>query len=171
MSVAQLMEFIHGKNVAIVGNAQSIFETADGEKIDDADVVVRFNRGFIENPKAQGKRTDILFLACELTADELQQFDAQYTVNRSYKTKCGDITLDNTLRRRYRKKYDAYPSSGLMAIIMCINAGAKRIDIYGFDFGKTPTYYNPEGYVTRHEYEKEREIIKAWQDKGILTIN
>lgn len=171
MSVAQVMEFICGKSVAIVGNAQSIFETACGEKIDDAEVVVRFNRGFIENPKAQGKRTDILFLACELTADELQRFNAKYTVNRSDKTKCGNITLDNVFRRRYRKKYDAYPSSGLMAICMCINADAKSIDLYGFDFGKTPTYYNSDGYVTRHDYDKESEIIKAWQDKGILTIN
>jgi uncharacterized Rossmann fold enzyme len=59
----------------------------------------------------------------------------------------------------------------MMAINLCKTAGAKSIDLYGFDFGKTQTYYNPKDYVTRHDFATEEAIIKGWQDKGILKIN
>jgi hypothetical protein len=169
--IAEIMEYLSDKSVALVGNAQSIFDTAHGKAIDAHDVVIRFNRGFITAPDAQGSKTDILLLACELTAEELQRFGAKYTINRSGKTICGDITLDDVYRRRYRKKYDAYPSTGMMAINLCKTAGAKSIDLYGFDFGKTQTYYNPADYVTRHDFATEEAIIKDWQKRGILTIN
>jgi hypothetical protein len=169
--IAEVMEYLRDKSVALVGNAQSIFDTAHGKAIDAHDVVIRFNRGFITAPDAQGSKTDILLLACELTAEELQRFGTKFTINRSSKTKCGDITLDDIYRRRYRKKYDAYPSTGMMAINLCKTAGAKSIDLYGFDFGKTQTYYNPADYVTRHDFATEEAIIKDWQKRGILTIN
>ena len=168
---AEVMEFLHGKSVALVGNAQSIFDTAHGKAIDAHDVVIRFNRGFITAPVAQGSKTDILFLACELTAEELQRFGAKFTINMSSITQCGDITLDDIYRCRYRKKYDVYPSTGMMAIKICITAGAKSIDLYGFDFEKTPTFYNPEGYVTHHDYNTEEIIVRDLEKRGILTIN
>lgn len=159
-----LSDEVKNKTVAIVGNAKSIFSHQYGAEIDAHEVVIRFNRGFIVDPKAQGIRTDILFLACELTPEELQRFKAKVTVNRSEKTKCGDYTLDDTMRRRYRKKYDAYPSTGMMAIEYCRRAKAKKIDLYGFDFGETQTFYNPQDYITKHDYAKEKQLIDNFND-------
>lgn len=85
--IKPVKDFICGKRVAIVGNAQSIFDTVHGKAIDAHDVVIRFNKGFITAPDAQGSKTDILLLACELTAEELQGFGAKFTINRSDKTK------------------------------------------------------------------------------------
>lgn len=58
-----------------------------------------------------------------------------------------------------------------MAIDVCLRFGAERIDLYGFDFEKTPTFYNPDGYVTQHKYSEEEKIIRQYEKDGLLTIN
>jgi hypothetical protein len=157
--------------VAIVGNAQSIFATHHGSAIDDHDVVIRFNRGFVSNKDAQGSKTDILILACELRAEEVAQFNAVYVLNRSNKTKCGDVTFRNIIRRKLKQKTGAQPSSGFMAIWLCRYAKTKKIDLYGFDFEHTPTFYNPVGYVSKHNYNAEEKFVRGLAEKGIVRIN
>lgn len=169
--IPEIRGLICNKSVAIVGNAQSIYSKKNGAKIDSHEVVIRFNRGFISDKEAQGSRTDILFLACELTPEELAQFNAKYTINRSSRTKCGMITLNDDWRKWYRKRFDNYPSTGLMAIAVCRDCEAKKIDLYGFDFWDTPTYYNPKGYITKHNYENEKKIAHILASNKIITIN
>lgn len=163
--------FIKDKTVAIVGNAQSIFDKQNGKKIDAHDVVIRFNRGFITNQKSQGTKTDILIMACELNIDEKSSFKAMYYVNRSNNTQSGDLTIKNRMRARLRAWIGKQPSSGFMAIDLCREAGAAKIDLYGFDFEKTPTFYNPADYVTQHDYASEEAIVCNMAKLGILTIN
>ena len=167
--IKEVLDFIKGKRVAIVGNAKSIF----GQKndIDGFDVVIRFNKGFITNKQAQGSRTDILFLACELNLDEKSSFKAVYYINRSSATKCGNLTLDDKERFELKAKIGKQPSSGFMAIDICREAGAKSIDLFGFDFEKTPTFYNPEGYETKHDYKTEESIVRDFEKNGILIIH
>lgn len=159
--IDQVKRFLKGKSVAIVGNAKSIFDKKGGSAIDAHDVVIRFNRGFVTNEEAQGTRTDILILATELNVDEKASFKAMFSVNRSENTKCGDLTIANEPRRRLRVLLGAQPSSGCMAIDLCREAEVKSIDLYGFDFEATPTFYNPEGYKTLHNYSAEEKYIKG----------
>ena len=63
------------------------------------------------------------------------------------------------------------PSTGFMAIDVCLYFGAKSIDLYGFDFEATPTFYNPVGYKTQHDYNKEEDIVRKYEQEGKLTIN
>ena len=65
----------------------------------------------------------------------------------------------------------AQPSTGFIAIDMCIYFDAKQIDLYGFDFEETPTFYNPEGYVTQHKYANEKDIVERYERMGILRIH
>jgi hypothetical protein len=63
------------------------------------------------------------------------------------------------------------PSSGFMAISWLVRLGvAREIVLYGFDFGQTPTYYNPVGYKTPHNFAREGQIIMGWQAEGRLRI-
>jgi hypothetical protein len=156
--LSKILNYLEGKSVAIVGNASSIFDKSNGKAIDSHDVVIRFNKGFVTKPESQGTRTDILIVACKLTLDQKASFKAKYCINRSNRTKVGEYTLPNSMRFRLKEIIGAQPSSGMLAIELC--KGAKSIDLYGFD-GITPTYYNPEGYVTQHNYTKEQEIIKS----------
>lgn len=155
-----LSDEIKDKNVAIVGNAQSIFSHKYGSEIDAHDVVIRFNRGFITKPESQGLRTDILILACELNVDEKSSFKAKYSINRSSRYKSGDYTFPDNLRRVLRQNLGVQASSGYLAIEYCRRFGAKKIDLYGFDFEATPTFYNPKDYKTKHNYAKEKQIIE-----------
>jgi len=153
-----LRKLVKDKTVAIVGNAKSIFDKKNGKEIDGHDIVIRFNRGFITQPESQGRKTDILILAVNLNLDEKSAFKSQYYVNRSRKTTCGEITIDDQFRADLKEIIGKQPSSGFMAIKLC--ELAKSIDLYGFDFGKTKTFYNPEGFVTPHDYDKEHELIE-----------
>ena len=168
----ELLNYIKGKRVAIVGNAQSQFEKTYGEEIDNADIVIRFNKGFIKDPSSQGTKTNILMLACELTEEELASYHADIVVNRSnqYKNKV-DYTLGSmdkeVLRNRIRINQ---PTTGFIAIDLCMTANAKSITLYGFDFEKTKTWYNPDGYKTPHNYHKEEELVRIYEKAGILTV-
>lgn len=168
--IKDVLKLIKGKTVAIVGNAQSIFGLNNGQAIDNHDVVIRFNRGFITKPESQGTKTSIVFLACELELDEKASYKAEYYVNRSRNTRCGDYTISDDDRARLRSWVGKQPSTGFMAIDICREAGAEKIDLYGFDFEKTPTFYNPVGYVTQHDYGTEEKLVADMEQRGVLTI-
>jgi hypothetical protein len=164
-NLPEIKDYIKNKRVAIVGNAKSIYDKDYGQEIDDHDIIIRFNRGFPTKPESQGTKTDIIILACELTIDEKMQYKAMYSINRSHNTKCGNYTIQNIDRQRLRNAIGKQPSSGFMAIDLCLEA--KSIDLYGFDWGETPTYYNPDGYITQHNYDREKQLIKQMRDVTI----
>lgn len=178
-NLARLKETVAGKRVAIVGNAQSIIGKGQAEEIDKHDIVIRFNKGFPS--KFVGYRTDILFLACTLTREELSRFDAIFTVRRS--NLCQNVcnfNVSKSDRARIaqapnkaqiaRGKGKSQPSTGFIAINFALSAGAKQIDLYGFDFFRSPTYYNPAGYVTLHNGEKEAEKVLEYAKWGLVNI-
>lgn len=169
--IAEVMDFIKDKSVAIVGNAKSIFEKQSGAEIENHDVVIRFNRGFVTDKYAQGFKTDILILACELTKAEKAKFGALFTINRSKRTHCGKLTFDDKMRRDLKDLIGAQPSSGFMAIDLCRKAGASKIDLYGFDFGATQTFYHDADYKTKHDYATEARLVHLLAGQGVLTIN
>ena len=70
-----------------------------------------------------------------------------------------------------KEKLGSQPSTGFMAIDICLTAGAKSIDLFGFDFEETPTFYNPEGYQTAHDYPSEKRIVEEYERCHLLSIN
>lgn len=168
----EILDAIKGKDVAIVGNAQSIFKTKYGEEIDKKNFVIRFNKGFPNKPESQGTKTTMVILACELSKPDIEFYKAKYLVNRS-KSYLNDVpySISNKDRRVMSEKIGFQPSSGFMAVDLCLTAGAKSINLYGFDWEQTPTYYNRQGYVTQHCYRIEKEIINRYEKAGLLTIN
>lgn len=173
---------ILGRSIAIVGNAKSLLETHHGEQIEAHDIIIRLNKGFVTQPSAQGSRTDMVGLTPELTeAETVAHFVPSYFLMlipkmRHYKL-FGKDAVRNTLFYNFRywladrNLIGRRPSSGFMAISWMVRLGqAKSITLYGFDFGATPTYYNPEGYKTPHNYDREREIVLDWERQGLISI-
>ena len=168
----ELLDYLKGKSVNIVGNAQSLFDREYGKEIDKADVVIRFNKGFITQPEKQGTKTSILMLGRDMTKEEIDSYGAEIVVNRSTKYKNNiDYTISaldtELLRNRIRINT---PTTGFIAIDICMTANAKSITLYGFDFEKTKTFYNPDGYKTPHNYHKEEELVRLYEKAGILTV-
>lgn len=164
---------IKGKRVAIIGNAKSLFDFEQGAKIDSFDFVIRFNRGFITRPECQGSKTSLLLLGTDLiTSDEINSFQAKWVLNRSNRyNNPVYFTISNWDRKALREKLDCQPSTGFMAIDLCLALGAKSIDLFGFDFERTPTFYNSPDYKTLHNYSKEEQIVSDYERCGLLTIN
>ena len=169
--IEEIGEQIRGKRVAIVGNAKSIFDKRNGKEIDSHEFVIRFNKGFIIKEESQGRKTNLLLLACELSKEELESYKADYICNRSmHYNNPTPFTIKNEQRALMKLRLGSQPSTGFMAIHICLNYGAESIDLYGFDFEKTPTFYNPIGYKTQHDYNKEEDIVRDYERKGLLKI-
>lgn len=162
---------IEGKRVAIVGNAKSIFDHQFGQEIDNHDFVIRFNRGFIIKPECQGTKTTFLITAANLSDEEISRYNAKYTANRSCNyTSNTDFTINSRERCIMAGGIGAQPSTGFMAVNICLCFGAKEIDLYGFDFEKTPSWPNKEGYKTQHNYQKERDILFGYEIRNMINI-
>lgn len=167
----RLLKDIKGKSVALVGNAQSIFDKHNGNEIDKHDFIIRFNKGFIEVPSSQGTQTTMVMLGTSLPRWQIQLYNAKWVVNRSNRyDNIVDYIVPNIDRKRMRDKLEAQPSTGFMAIDLCLTAQARHIDLYGFDFEKTKTYYNDPNYITQHKYSEEEKIVLEYQKNGLLTI-
>ena len=167
----RLLNDIRGKKVAIVGNAKSIFDKKNCELIDSHDFIIRFNNGFTINPESQGAKTTMVMLAINMPPEKLSLYNAKWVVNRSnhYDNRVNFI-IPNPDRKRMRDKLEAQPSTGFMAIDLCLYAQAKSIDLFGFDGEKTPTFYNNPNYVTQHNYGKEQELIHLYEKSKLLKI-
>ena len=162
---------IQGKRIAIVGNAESIFNEKNGKEIDKHDFIIRFNRGFIIRPECQGTKTDFLITACPLTDLEISSYNAKYTANRSgsYHSNC-NFTINNEDRWIMANGLGVQPSTGFMAINICLYFGAKSIDLYGFAGNKCKTFYNDPNYITQHNYDKEQEVIMGYIANGLVNM-
>lgn len=170
-SLLPLKKLLKDKNVAIVGNSSKILQQTYGPEIDNHDIVIRFNKGFpTRNTKALGTKTDILFLACTLNRIELNQFNARYTVKRS--KLCGNQCDFNILSidRITLKQGVSQASTGFLAINFALSADCKNIDLYGFDFFKNPTYYNPKNYKTLHNGLSEADKVIEYEENNLLNI-
>lgn len=163
-----LKPLLNGQKVAIVGNSSQVLKKAQGKAIDAHDVVIRFNKGF-PNEKV-GYKTDILFLACTLTAEELKRYNAKYTVRRSKLCQNECNFKVSKIDRARLKQNGAQPSTGYLAVDFALGCNCKKIDLYGFDFFQNPTYYNPVGYQTRHNGIGEQARILELQKAGLLKI-
>lgn len=178
----KLKEFIKDKSVAIVGNSQSIFSKKQGQNIDNHDIVIRFNKGYPIRKDSQGTKTDILFLACTLKPQELEMFNAKFTVRRSKYcgNKCNfELTSNDKIQftqdpnnesKRLREKV-SQASTGFLALQFCLSSECKIIDLYGFDGFKNITYYNNINYKTTHNGDKELEKILEYEKYNLLKID
>lgn len=166
-----LEEEIKGKRVAIVGNAKSIFDKKYGKEIDNHDFIIRFNRGFIQKAESQGNKTSLLILACPLTDDEIKKFDTKWVANRSESyTSNADFTINNYDRWLIANSLGSQPSTGFMAVNICLYYKAKEIDLYGFDFCESPTFYNPPDHICPHDMWKEKQILQGYENVGLVKI-
>lgn len=171
------------KTVAVIGNSSSMFTQRHGEEIDSHDFVIRMNRAaqFYEfNPsweKSHGLQTDMW---CVWRYDELEVDDmvvTPYVMQMAFwHGKYKDV------KGRYNKKKDLYfypeehvlelqrvsgirtPSTGLMVLDWLAYQRANSVDVYGFDWKKTPTWTDTERNLQdrfQHDFNKEETYCKT----------
>lgn len=181
-----LINLFKDKSLAIVGNSPSALGQNSGQKIDNADIVVRFNDYKLSTEFAPhcGSKTDIWYLAVweksVLEAKKylssikylLLDFDYRHSfvsdgllgvvslALREYETKI--IVNDEYLKNKIKTEYNIYyPSSGFQAVALAlILGGYQSLDIYGFSFQDPQRNINK---VCNHYYE-DKIVRKNWHN-------
>ncbi|MEO7099594.1 MAG: glycosyltransferase family 29 protein [Luteolibacter sp.] len=155
MDFNELQQIFEGRRIALVGNAQSIFGKNHGAEIDAHDVVMRFNYGEIKSPRDQGSRTDVYGLSdARITWDYIEtNFHPRVVVWLTPKPLSEKLSEPNAIplfrtpetvaEELSVKTSPGRPSSGLIASSLVLDkCGAASIDLYGFDFFETRTFYH-----------------------------
>ena len=153
--IKNLKTILDNKTIAVVGNAESILNKNCGSEIDENDIIIRINKGFIVKKDSQGSRTDILTSSIELGSDviekEFPNLDAYIwlTPKISSLRTLPEIAKDKIFFYPFISWLKLYlklktrPTSGLMLIDYILsNVNYKKINIYGFDFFKTNSIQN-----------------------------
>jgi len=113
------------KDVAIVGNAKSIFN--EKRDIDKHEVVIRLNRGFPKD--GIGTRTDILGTSFGLTQDEIKQYSPKAILwctprheNMTDYLKQVAYIFPKSSWVNLESRINARPSTGLMTIYYVLSS-------------------------------------------------
>jgi|TARA_R110000782_G_scaffold11478_2_gene34882 hypothetical protein len=166
-----MKEVFEGKTVSVVGNARSLFDSKYGKEIDTAEIVCRIKRGFFmlkpQDLVSHGNRTDVWFLNWFKTMNP----------NRMTSKTC-----DHIVEILHHPAIDAEwlkadlghhrPSTGLRILHLISLYNPKTVNVYGFDWKKTPSFHDKkmiderhnfaleEDYCHRRFFEKQKEVFK-----------
>lgn len=181
-----MKEWFDGKTVAVVGNARSLFDYQYGELIDSHETVCRINQGaIIVNNLSQGSKIDVFAfsglkkfknLLLELNLEKNIYTSSRKIVEASslsnvmtypseyYKTlKNKLISLDKSFTATDdspgigEKGEIKKPSSGICLLDYISKMNPSNVSVFGFDWKKSPTYYNLGGYNLSHDWFYEEQ--------------
>lgn len=172
-----MKEWFDGKSIAVIGNAKSLFNKNYGKEIDSHDVVIRINKGIevCANSKlilSHGKKVDIW---CFNLYKSLENFDnfmkkqipqnyKRLQMNYSPLTGHFDSTISETAINEVKNIFAPKKiTTGFRILHYLTKFDTSKVDVYGFDWKETPTYY--VNYVSKsdidHDYKKEKEYCFA----------
>ena len=158
-------------SVAVVGNAQSLFETESGTEIDSHDVVIRMNRAAQlmdispDYEPSHGTRTDIW---CMWRHREYENVDIAEP-NSVCQMMWWDETPESGVHQIHTGWFSGRmspwtPSTGMMTLAW-LSTLPCTVSVYGFDWKATPTYTDPHrqhDQTSIHNFELEREICEQY---------
>ena len=169
----------NNKSIAIIGNAQSLFEQELGNEIDSHDIVIRMNSGMIKEAKSQGNKTTIWARSFPLKEKEVnEEFNPKYvfwiTPKLSVKP-IYSISLHKKMfilpfsswEELYKKLNQPRPTTGLSIIYFILEyCNAKKVNLYGFDFFETKSFYLEKIRMdTPHDFLKEKKFVSSLMKK------
>ncbi|WP_170606511.1 hypothetical protein [Ruegeria arenilitoris] len=164
--MADLESLVRGRDIALVGNASSLFEAF--RPIDEHQVVVRINRGVFLPPHRNeaGRRTDLLLVSTDLgKVNYREKSDRIVWMSPSDREKISPSQARGYYfyRERWWKalkaEVGARPSTGCMGVDLLARLGAGRLTLYGFDFWESETFYNGENRPGPHSPETEKKFV------------
>jgi len=163
-----MQEWFENKDVALVGSSAALMKSTLGNSIDSHEIVCRINRGvIIQNPLAQGIRTDVWAIGQSKTVDDLFK---KYKIKNFYMSHKGRKIIDNRihyylsmeiLNNLRNDLVHSKPSSGLMALHYIKHCKPTKITIYGFDWKRTSTWYYEETDYQPHNWQLEEQYVRA----------
>jgi len=165
-----MKSWFQGLNVAVVGNALSLFDLSYGDDIDRHDVVCRINLGATVNcPRSHGTRTDVLIFSKYAFAkktrvyhESMGGFKITHMMQMpNQRDPVPDVLIypeeyKQALHIRMGLYKGQKPSTGAMLLDYLDHCDPATVDVYGFDWKQSPTFYNQRDIVEPHAYQVER---------------
>jgi hypothetical protein len=169
----------HEKTVALVGSAESLLSSDFGPDIDSHDIVVRINQGAFAalQPESTGLRTDFVFLT--LTGGTIRA-KAMFLWKAKRSARRGVVLMSQKGRSLFGIDLAGFflhypaswqdalitqlghrPSTGAMAVDLLTRtlASPEQLDLYGFDFFRTPDIAHGRNRVVAHDPDVEKSYI------------
>lgn len=183
----EFFNFLQGKTISLVGNAESLLSKEYGNIIDSSEVVMRINRGYPINYKSQGIKTNVVwmnnrFVGDKVLIDYLKFSKFFYYILQGGNTKSeiesclikGDLYNWKDVWECHKPKMTKMPSQGFVIIYLLYKEIDCKLKIFGFDFQKTKTQMPRQDlYVHRmespHDFESEEYFVnkmileKSWE--------
>lgn len=178
-------EWFDGKTIAIVGNAQSLFNKEYGSEIDSHEVVIRINRGiescFDNNALlSHGKKVDIW--AFNLYSS-LERFEKTYKMPQTYKKLQMNYTpllgtIDSSISKEAQAEIKGMfrpkkVTTGFRILHYMTKFKPLNVDVYGFDWKETPTFYvkYKSNADLEHDYKKEKQYcMDTYFKTGLFSL-
>ena len=172
-------EFFNDKSVAIIGNAQSLFDHELGNEIDSHDIVIRMNSGMIQKSISQGSKTTIWASSFPLKENVVNnEFNPKYIFwitpklsvkplySISFHKKMFMLPF-NVWEELFKNLDETRPTTGLSIIYFLLeHCNPKNVDLYGFDFFETKSFYLEKIRTdTPHNFSKEKEYVLSLMKK------
>ena len=172
-------EFFNDKSVAIIGNAQSLFDHELGNEIDSHDIVIRMNSGMIQKSISQGSKTTIWASSFPLKENVVNnEFNPKYIFwitpklsvkplySISFHKKMFMLPF-NIWEELFKNLDETRPTTGLSIIYFLLeHCNPKNVDLYGFDFFETKSFYLEKIRTdTPHNFSKEKEYVFSLMKK------
>jgi hypothetical protein len=168
-----MREWFENKTVAIVGNAASISNKNYGKDIDAHQVVVRINRGIqccarnYHLKEKFGIKLDVWMF--NLYNRNLKLFYSnikhKLIVQNFHKMQMNEDTNNTEFDFSYPNTYyldlktifyPKYPSTGLRVLDYVSKCNPSLVNVYGFDWKETPTFYDKNASDINHDFKKEK---------------
>jgi len=169
----------YGKTVALVGSAESLLRSDFGPDIDSHDIVLRINQGAFAalQRESTGLRTDYILLS--LTGGTIRA-KASFLWRARKSARKGVVLMSQKGRSLFRidlagfflhypaawqneliEKLGRRPSTGAMAVDLLTRtiASPEHLDLYGFDFFRTPDIAHGRNRVVAHDPELEEHYV------------
>ena len=166
-----LMAELSGRRVALVGNARSLTERAEGAEIDGADLVVRINGAPMPSPMSHGTRTDWVAMSmgvdrATLAARAPRRAIWMPTTRKRLPwhvaTHPGFVLNPQGRNAELRAMLGAPPTTGLMLIDLLARSGMAETRLHGFDFFASASLSGRRtAKDVPHDFAAERAFVEA----------
>lgn len=163
------LEEILPQEINVVGNASSIFNSKNGNLI-DVFPTVRFNRIEIQKPESQGSRWDFL-VSSEVKTFQfynekpplfhsllfMPYLEKHFAHLNEIRFETNIVHVDLEFSLNLTKKIEKPPSSGFQ-ILSLLSLLKRKVNLFGFDWKKSPTIYDRERKWEPHDYAVEKKL-------------
>ena len=166
---SRVLAELTGQRVALVGNAESLTQSACGPRIDAADIVIRCNLGIIVDRRSHGARTDWLCTALPLSKEQARRRGVTQIVWASrrkmmlrnipsWMVASGRLAIfSKTRNEQLRAILGKVASTGMKALDLAACSECRSLDLFGFDFGRSNSASDPTRPMSLdHDFDKER---------------